>query len=65
MEQTVDMIFGVEEVERLPNVDSYDDLPVRGFVRKGVELCVHKAGCDTAPQQSRASQSVAPGGRRA
>ena len=34
--------FRDEELERLPRVDSYDDLPVREFVRQAVELCARK-----------------------
>jgi hypothetical protein len=43
IEEALDISFREEEVERLPNVDSYDDLPVRRFVREAVELCAGKA----------------------
>jgi hypothetical protein len=43
IEEALNVNFRDVDIERLPNVDSYDDLPVREFVRRTVELCARNA----------------------
>ena len=42
LEDATELSLRDAEVERLPNVDSYDELQVRYFVLKAVELLVGK-----------------------
>lgn len=53
IEDAVGRKFRDEEAERLPNVDTYDDLPVAEFLRKAVELCASKAATAPSPLRSR------------